>query len=1092
MTKVKKIKTWKKVVGLSILIPLLLFGVLCTVLVFKKDAVVAELLETLNKDFKGEIAIKSTKISPFENFPYISIDLKGLEVFETKNNSEKPIVSLHDVYAGFDIWTILEGKYEVKTLKLKGGFVNIVQEQDGTFNIMKAFESQKPIDDLEEEFHLDLQKIHINQVKISKINKADSLSVDAKLEKAIVRFEKNETHINMGLDSDFYLNILKNNDSTFVKNKHFDIFTAFSFHKKTHKIEFEPSEIQFENGLFGMEGSIDFDDDFNMDLTFSGKKPNFDLLIAFAPEPLSETLKSYDNRGDIFFEAAVKGKSSNGHRPAVSAKFGCKAGFFDNKETHKKLDQMSFTASYSNGESRNLSSSIFKLTDFFAKPEAGIFKGDLVVKNFISPEIDMKIDSDFDLDFLTKFFNLKDFSNLTGKVALKMNFHDIIDLAHPERSLEKLNQAYYSELLVTNLNFKSESYHLPIRNFNLKATMDGNDIFMEYCKLKVGNSDLSLSGFISNIPAILHKTNQEVKARVQIDSKELDLKQLTSFDTTKLKPIDENIKNLRLGLRFKGDANTFIQSKNIPLGNFFIEDLYGKLTHYPHTFHDFDAKLFVRDNKIKIKNFDGMIDDSDFHITGLVENYNLWLDDELNGDTKFEFDLTSTFLRLKDMFSYKGENYVPEDYRQEEIRDLKIHGSLALHFDKVLKSSDLHLQQLKGNLKVHPVKLEYGKGNLHFENDLLTFNQLECKIGSSDFALDGNYYIGSDPESIKKQASLKFKSNNLNFDELFSYKPVKQTDTKQIDHDDVFNLFEIPFRNMKIDTDIKKLNFHRYKVAHLKGIIRVQENHMVFLDHLQLNAASGKIDLTGYFNGSDPKHIYFNPDLKIQKVNLDEVLFKFDNFGQDKLVSENLHGIFTGRIKGKILMHTDLTPIINQSDLTIDVSIENGRLENFGPMDALSDFFKDKNLSKVMFDKLENRLEVKNGKMILPNMLINSSLGFIELSGNHDVDMNMEYYIRVPLKLVTKVATQKLFGKKKEEIDPDQEDEIIYKDPNKRVSYINLKISGTPSNYKISLQKNKDIKAGKGFEKDETFLFDPLEDGDSLQVENIDTVNVAR
>ncbi len=104
----------------------------------------------------------------------------------------------------------------------------------------------------------------------------------------------------------------------------------------------------------------------------------------------------------------------------------------------------------------------------------------------------------------------------------------------------------------------------------------------------------------------------------------------------------------------------------------------------------------------------------------------------------------------------------------------------------------------------------------------------------------------------------------------------------------------------------------------------------------------------------------------------------------------------------------------------------------------------------------------------------------------------MEYYIRVPLKLVTKVATQKLFGKKKEEIDPDQEDEIIYKDPNKRVSYINLKITGTPSDYKISLQKNKDIKAGKGFVKDETFLFTPLEEDDDLQVTTTDSVIVTK
>jgi hypothetical protein len=242
-----------------------------------------------------------------------------------------------------------------------------------------------------------------------------------------------------------------------------------------------------------------------------------------------------------------------------------------------------------------------------------------------------------------------------------------------------------------------------------------------------------------------------------------------------------------------------------------------------------------------------------------------------------------------------------------------------------------------------------------------------------------------------------------------------------------------------------------------------------------LNAAGGLVSLKGYLNGSDPKHIYLNPDLKIKKVNLDQVLYKFDNFGQDKMVSENLHGIFTGRVTGKILLHTDLTPKIDESNLQMDIAVDNGRLDNFGPMQAMASFFKDKNLTKVLFDKLENRLQLQNGKLILPNMVINSSLGFIELSGKQDMDINMEYYLRIPLRMVTNVAFQKLFGKKRKAVDVNQEDEIIYQDPTKKVRYLNLKISGTPENFKISVEKNKELKQGKKFVKDESFLSDELE-----------------
>jgi hypothetical protein len=1075
---------WKKAIGVFLGIPLLLFAILILVITFKKDAIVEELLIKANKDFKGKIAISGTQISPFENFPYISIDLKDFHVFETKKPDEKPIIHLNDVYVGFDLLTIIRGNFDIKTIKLANGKINITQYQDNTFNLVKAFEPVKEVEDIEEEFHIDLQKIKIKNVDILKTNLIDTLTLEAFIDKAETRFKKDETHIKMGLDATFVFNVIKDKDTTFVKNKHFDVATDFSFHKETHVLDFEPSTVKLENGLFGMEGSIDIDDDFNMDLEFSGKKPNFDLLIAFAPEDLIPTLEKYDNQGEIFFSTTIKGKSTNGNLPAVEAKFGCKNGFFDNTATNKKLDEMAFSAYFTNGEKRNLETSAFYLNDFTAKPEAGKFIGNLKVINFISPEIDLKLDADFDLEFLSKFFNLNDLSKLTGNVQLRMNFHDIIDLAQPEKSLEKFNQAYFSELLVTNLNFKSDSYHLPVKNLNLKATMDGNNFKMQYCRFQLGKSNLELNAKINNVPAIIHQTNGEVASEIHIKSKLLDFNELTSINLKKQKPFDEKIRNLKLDLAFKGAANTFLHSKSLPIGSYFIQDFYAKLENYPHAFHDFDGLLKITENDIIISKFDGEIDATDFHFDGKIKNYNLWLADKKMGDTEMEFDLTSNVIHFKDLFSYKGENYVPKEYRNEEIKQMKLRARVALHYKDSLQSTDFYLDEFKGKMKIHPIKFEKFKGNIHSENNVLTLNKLYGKIGKSNFLLSGKYHFKNN-ESYKSNGDyFNFQSSYLDFDELISYEEKPSNTNKKVAHDSGFNLFELPFKNIKIDAVISHLNYHKYLIKTLNTKIRIRENHYVYFDDCQFNAAGGLVNIKGYLNGSDPKQIYLNPDLKIQKVNLDQVLFKFDNFGQDKMVSENLHGIFTGRIRGKILLHTDLTPRIDESNLQMDVVIDKGRLDNFGPIKVMADFFKDKNLSKILFDKLENRLQLQNGKLILPNMVVNSSLGFIELSGSQDMDLNMEYYLRIPLKMVTNVAFQKLFGKKREAVDPDQEDEIIYKDPHKKVNYVNLKISGTPDNFKISMQKNKDIKSKENFTKDESFMFDDLNDRQNTVEDN--------
>jgi hypothetical protein len=66
------------------------------------------------------------------------------------------------------------------------------------------------------------------------------------------------------------------------------------------------------------------------------------------------------------------------------------------------------------------------------------------------------------------------------------------------------------------------------------------------------------------------------------------------------------------------------------------------------------------------------------------------------------------------------------------------------------------------------------------------------------------------------------------------------------------------------------------------------------------------------------------------------------------------------------------------------------------------------------------------------------------------MNMNMEYYISVPWKMITKAGGRKLFGGK--EKDPN---EIGEYDPDKKYRYVNLIIKGDAENYSVSLGKKK-------------------------------------
>jgi hypothetical protein len=1068
-TKIKLSKTkifylkMKKKILLLLLSFLVLIGIAIGILYTNKDIIIQNLIFENNKKYQGQISIKSIDFSFLKQFPYTSIQLNNLNVWETKDTLQKPIVSIKKAYLGFNLWSLIQKDYNIKKIALQDGNIHLIQDKSNILNIQKAFETKEK--DASESVHFDINEIILEQIDIKKENVLQKTIVEVDAENAKAQFSYQKKHIALKLDSKFLLNVFKSNKPTFINQKHFELHTDFIFDRATHLLTFKKTSVELEHAQFEMKGKIDVDNDMFVDLNFHGEKKNFDLLLAMAPNDIAQTLKTYDNKGNIFFDAKILGKTINGNNPLIEARFGCKEGYILNSDVNKKVDELGFLCTFSNGANHNASSSVFELSDFSAKPEAGIFKAKMKVVNFESPEIDMQIDSDFDLNFLTKFLKLYHLKNLEGKVLLSMKFHDIVDLKNPEKSLEKLNQAYYSKLKISNLNFKSKSYPQKISNLNVDASMEGETLFVKNCNFNINNSDIQLTGKVKNIPALIHQNHQQIESDFHFKSKKLDF---NDFYISKNKNINEIASNLKLDFLFKGAANTFVTSKTLPLGQFYLTNLSGKLKNYKHELKAINGLFYIKPNDIIIKRLDGKMDASDFHFKGNISHYELWLSEIKQGRTTIDFDFNSNNLILKDVFTYNNHNYIPVEYQDETVEDFKFHGKVSLDYQDSLKATDFYLTHFKAKFKRHPIAFHHLKGHFHLENKLLNIKSFEGKLGENDWNIKGIYAL----ENVKANSKLYIHSNNLNLNELFSYTLKENENVK--DHDSGFNIFKEPFPNLNIYSKVKTFKYKNYNIKNMLCDIEIKENHMVYLNQFKCQVADGIMDAKGYFNGSNPNNIYIKPDIKIQKVDLDQMMIKFDNFGQDRLVSDNIHGQFSGRITGKLYVHSDFVPNIQKSNLKMDVLIENGRLDNFAPLESMSSYFGNKNLKKIKFDTLSNTFFVNGGVMSFPNMNINSSLGYIEVSGKQDMDLKMDYFVRVPLKLVSKAVFTKLFKKLPESINEQQEDDIIIRDPQKRLRFLNLRILGTPENYKISVERVKN--ENKEIKKSDTFLFNKIED----------------
>jgi hypothetical protein len=1059
-----KLKLFTRILFWVFTIPLAVFAMVLLIIYSRQDAIVQSQITALNSNYQGEISVGDSHLAPFANFPDIAIKIDHVVVRENKETDASVILDIADIFIGFNFWDMVVGNYDIHSLIIQDGFFDLVLHKDGKTNLENALSTTTENSD-EKALDIHLKKIELRNLDIHKRDESANIDIETLVYWAQGGFNSRQDKIVADIDSEFELNVIKDKDTTYFKHKHFEFHTDLVYNETDGLLVFEPSGISMEQGDFQLQGSVDTKNEMTLDIAVNGTKPNFDLFIAFAPTALIPTLERYENQGNIYFNATLQGPTTHGRQPLIEVKFGASEAYLENFEVNKRIDKMGFSGHFTNGKDRNLQTMEFSLNDFSANLEKGEFTGNLLVKNFEAPEIDMQLDADFDIPFLVGFLNLTEAKDVKGSVKMKLRFHDIIDFNNPQKALEDLNQAYYAELKIEDLAFSSEKLPTPLKDLNLHLEMNGEKAQLHKFNISLGNSNLSITGSLSDLPAIIHQSETPVIAQLEIKSSLLDIAELTKYSKVDKVGVNEQMENLSLIFSFNTLGNAFTEFEHLPKGEFFIDDFYAVLKHYPHTLHDFHADVLVTEDDLNIKNFTGFVDTTDFYINGNIYDYSSWMQDELNGDVDFDLTLTSNLLKFDNLFTYQGENYIPEDYRHEQIEDLELHFKSTWHYEtNTLHNIKVDLDKFEGKMRVHPLRFENFNGTFQYEEDHLLIPNFKGKMGFTKFEISMNYYLGEDVAIQKRDNSFTLKSDYIDFDALSNYslKATSQSNTKPTpknksadvpEHAEVFNIYELPFTDMQFNVDIGHFVYHRIDFKNILGQLRTTKDHYIYLDNVNLDAAGGHISLNGYFNGSDPEHIFLEPNLKMTNVDLDQLLFKFENFGQDVILSENLHGKLNTSITGKIRVYPDLVVDLDQSEVHIDAEILKGRLENYEPVKMLSEYFGDKDLTQIKFDTLQNHMDIVNGAITIPNMTIESTLGHMEISGTQNMNDEIDYYMRIPLRVLWNATKNKIFGAK--ENDPETKDKIIKVDSTKRIRYVNLNIKGTIDNYDIKLKKDK-------------------------------------
>ncbi|WMJ72314.1 AsmA-like C-terminal region-containing protein [Cytophagaceae bacterium ABcell3] len=1036
---------------------------------YNQDRIANIVLKQLNDAQEGQMEVSRVRVAPFRNFPYISIELDSLTLYPDKSGKSVPVYQIGEAYVGFDVYDLMRGEYTMKKILLKDGFLDYVKYEDGKINLFMAKSIGEESDDEggeASEINLDLQELVIQNLLIKKTDYSSDQYTEVQLQDAKAKFAYRNNTIDIHIDADADLNDFSSGGTSFFHNKHMEVHTDVHYDMSTSYLKVDPSEFILEAATFEFGGEVsDIEDSIVCNIDLHAKKSNFDLIMAFAPDEYVAQLKDFNNKGEIFVKGNIQGPAGYGLTPQVFVEFGCANASFTNTSRNRNLRDINFTGYYTNGKERSMETSEIAIKNITANPDNSTFKGSFKVRNFVDPLIFMDLHTKLDLEVLSEFYAVDGVEYMKGIVSVDMTLDELIDPDSAIVVITKLRDGTDSRIIFDNVRAKVTNYPHEIFIKSGEIDMAGDNVILHHFNASIKDSKLDLKGEITRPMAVFHGQPGKVRFTLEGVAPELNLKELLAHDPAMAEEYNDVIRDLDFRVDFITTTEDLKEYKYIPQSDLLLDHLTMTIDKYPHKINDISGRVIMNDNKLTLHSFKASVGDNDLYITGDILNPEALMDENAQKEVKYNTTIKTKYLNVKELLYYDGKYLTSDEIEEEIIRDFEFVGAGNFISNSFCPSGFLSHTDIKHftlRLNDFPA-LKDVKGVIDTDTSgTISLKGFYAKMGRTDVGLDLTLEHYLDTLKSHKHIRGKFKSKMLDFDELTNYQPASASNynAEPVDHDSAFNVFALAFPDMELEVDIKDLRHHKYLISNIIGKVRSTPDHFLYIDKLALDAADGHVDIEGYFNGSNKDEIYFFSDINLKNIDIDKVFYKFDNFGQDYMINENLHGILDAEIKSKVHMYPDFVTDLAKTDATAKVTIKDGRLENFKPLHAMADYFSDKNLDNVRFGEMSNTFTIKDGYISFPSMKIASTLGYLYIEGKQDFDNNMDYEVKVPLQMVKKAgwsaAKSKLKRNKIEEKEfEDKEEDIIDEQTGILRKYITVSVSGNSDDFKVRLGKRR-------------------------------------
>ena len=354
------------------------------------------------------------------------------------------------------------------------------------------------------------------------------------------------------------------------------------------------------------------------------------------------------------------------------------------------------------------------------------------------------------------------------------------------------------------------------------------------------------------------------------------------------------------------------------------------------------------------------------------------------------------------------------------LKDISLqngNANLDLFYDGPITPDKSMLQDMEGRLVVQNGTIEYVphhmaftncNGDIGFYKDSISMRKFTCNYKETKFALEvegkniRRKFVVND---LSQEAIIKcyVRSPFINLEDfkvLFGDKKQRDKAKKpQENFEATTRKLDALLENSVIGVSITAGNVKKQHLeaknfnAYIKFAPRRWE-----LAKVSLNLAGGSIVTKGKIIHAGNSMHNAVISTSIDHVDVQQLLYAFDNFGQEAVTHENLRGNFTTQATLQAGIGSDGKIIPSSINGSVNFSLKQGALQHFKPLENLKTFvFKDRDMTDVRFAEIKDQIDIKGNDIYLHRMEIESSVLRLFVEGNYGLNKkNTDLVIQVP------------------------------------------------------------------------------------------------